>query len=100
MQKSWRALARGVLLLFLLWQLPNSLRQKTFPLAVYSLLPWQDVPREHWAYPYLLDAHREGILKGKTKTKFGGEEPLSRYEASEAISHFLHWFQNHLQKSR
>lgn len=43
-------------------------------------IPFNDVEREHWSYPYISAAYADGIINGKSTDLFDGESGVTRQE--------------------
>lgn len=46
----------------------------------------QDVPKGHWAYQYVQRLVEKGILEGYPDGRFGGGQPMTRYEFAVALA--------------
>ena len=45
-----------------------------------AALPFADVPKDHWAYPYVAASYEAGIVQGVSETSFGTDTPISRQD--------------------
>lgn len=52
-------------------------------------MPFTDVPKDHWAYEYILNLYREGCVNGKTDETFAPDEPVLREEFVKMICEFF-----------
>lgn len=50
-----------------------------------SKVDFSDVPRDHWAYPYLADLHRQGIIPDFPDGKVQPDKPVTRAELAALI---------------
>ena len=52
-------------------------------------LKFTDIPKEHWAYPYVGFATKKEIAHGYDDNTFRGDKYITRYEMAQMISNFL-----------
>ena len=51
--------------------------------------PFNDVPKDNWAYEAVEQLHKSGIIKGYPNETYRGQQLLTRYEMAQIIAHSL-----------
>jgi S1-C subfamily serine protease len=59
---------------------------------------FKDVPKSHWAFPYVEAAYREGIVAGISKDTFGVREVSTREQMSAMLVRALGISEKHIDK--